>query len=279
MAAMNQMVTQMSSVSLQMTNMQSTMNSLKEDVNKRQDKCEVQVEKHEKQLKAIFKNDTRRNLVIFGWEEIAKGTNKQIREHVYNLLTEKLRIPGVRPYDVEFVRTAGQKKNVVVTTLYSAELVRQAVMNSSKLKGTSIYLSFDSSPEERAQKKRLLQHKKTLSEKGKICKIKYNTLVVDSCSYTLDQLDSGISDSNCSPKKSKDKKSGNRKKTSGKGKRQLSMFPEETEKKKKTKQDSQALNEEVTFSTDSDEFEDMEDVQDTSSAKNEELPPKGEGQI
>jgi hypothetical protein len=49
-----------------------------------------------------------------------------------------LQISGVRIYDIEFIRVTGRDNNIIVVTLYSAELVRQAIFNARKLKGKNI---------------------------------------------------------------------------------------------------------------------------------------------
>ncbi|KAI5699566.1 hypothetical protein M8J75_005146 [Diaphorina citri] len=66
-----------------------------------------------------------------------------------------------------------------------------AVANRHKLVGTKIYIKYDSSPEERKVRKELLVHKTALTELGKTCKLKKNTLIVDSVPFTLQQLKAG----------------------------------------------------------------------------------------
>lgn len=247
---MNGLVQQISSLSTQMTTMQTSVSSLREHITARQDRQETQIKSHTKQLKTIFNKDTKRNLVIFGWGETAKLSFKLIKERVYELFTSDLQIPGVRIYDIEFIRVTGRDNNIIVVTLYSAELVRQAILNARKLKGKNIYLNYDSSPEERAVKKKLIQHKKILTEQGKACQVRRNVLIVDSVSYTLDQLDSGSSKTQNSKV---DKKKND-------GKRPLSLSPEEADKNKKTKQGSPYKSDMDVYVTD-DEFDDADNTE------------------
>lgn len=251
-AAVNNMAAEMSHLSSDISEVKSTVTSLKQDINQRQEVFESKVINHEVQLKSIFRRDTKRNLVIFGWPDIDKTPNKNIREKVHDLLANKLQIQEVRTFDIENVRAVGKKKNLVIATLYSAELVRQAILNASKLKGSNVFLSYDSSPEERAMKKKLIQHKKILTEKGNLCKVQSKTLIVNSVAYTLEQLDNGALNQGAFTQDVEMNDSSKRQ-----SKRQLSVSPEEVDKIKKTKQGSPMLqSNNISFNTDSEEFDD-----------------------
>lgn len=255
----------------QLDTINTSVTSLREDVNRRQVAVETKVQKHDVQLKSIFKRDRNRNLVIFGWIGIEKTSIKEMREKVYNLLANNLQIQGCRSFDIEYVRAVGRNKKIVIATLCSAELVRQAIMNASKLKGSNVFLSYDSSPEERALKKRLINHKKNLTGKGKLCKVKNKTLIVNSVPYTLEQLDSGILDQGVNTLDVRmDEQSARQ------AKRQLSVSPEE-EKNKKAKPCSPMLQDSNTsFHTDPEEFE--ETMSSGDEQKNGEAVPRQAGQ-
>lgn len=254
----------------EMSKLNQVMAQMKTDITNSID-CKIQgkVEEATQKIKNnIFKRDSRKNLVIFGWAEMDKTSITDIRVKVLELLQIHLHIVGVRTFDIEYVRVAGKKKNVVIATLVTAELVRQAILKAENLKGSSIYISYDSSPEERQLKKNLLQHKKTLSAEGKMCKIKKQTLIVDSVAYTLQQLDSGMTTPS-----NHNKPNINLGMT---GKRLLSVSPDESNINKKTKQGSlTSPSNDPVYQTDSEEFENTMPLD---NEKNEEAPTSEGGQ-
>lgn len=277
--AINGLATQISQLSNQVSTVQSTMVSLKEDINKRQTVSENNIATNTRQLKAIFKRETRKNLVIIGWSEVVGLQPYEIRLKVMELLTQKLAIPGVRSFDIDFVRVTGNSNNIIIATLCTAELVRQAIRNGSKLKGTNIFLQYDASPEERNLKKKLLTYKRNLSAKGKVCKLTRNNkaLIVDSIEQTLEELEGNTSDIDMTVIETNE--TNNRKKF---GKRQISPITSETKKKTKrvlaghkTPRKSSVLKTSTpsksdSYHTDSDEFESESSLQ---GSKNGERPP------
>lgn len=143
---------------------------------------------HEKKLVQSFKRDIKSNLVVYNMEELAGEPVRIIREKVLDLLTNKLAITGVRPYDIHDIRMVGPKKNVLIVSLCSPHLVRIAMSQSIKLKGTKIAIDFDLSPEDRAEKRKLLAYRNELKDKGTDCKLRNKTLIINNVAYTLDQL-------------------------------------------------------------------------------------------
>uniref|UniRef100_A0A8D8MFM6 Uncharacterized protein n=1 Tax=Cacopsylla melanoneura TaxID=428564 RepID=A0A8D8MFM6_9HEMI len=158
-------------------------------VAKRNEEIEQKLKSHEQRLDKQYKEDIRRNIIIYGWSEVQNDENHVVRHKLVELLTDKLQIQGVRSFDIHSIRIVGEKKNVVRATLCSPHLVQLAIRNSAKLAGSKIFLDFDLSPEERAVKKELLSFKRTLSAQGKQCKLKNkNLLMVDNQPFTVEQL-------------------------------------------------------------------------------------------
>lgn len=236
MVAINSVAKQVSS---QLAEIQSTISFLKDDVEKRQNSCEKNIVSHSKQLKTIFKRETRKNLVIIGWEEVTKCTIQIMRDKIFELLVNKLEIRDVRRFDIYNVRVVGRNKNVIIAGLCSPELVRMAVTSGSKLAGTKIFLKYDTSPEEREQRKKLLEYKRTLSGLGKECKLRNKVLIVDSIPHTLAQLEND----------------GESKNSTSNPKRPLSVSPYTPENKKKTKKRTPTSDNEREYLTDEEEFE------------------------
>ncbi|KAI5699946.1 hypothetical protein M8J75_011583 [Diaphorina citri] len=146
---------------------------------------------HSKQLKAIYRKDIKKNLVIHGWRDLTSCSIQNMRQEVLKLLTEKLEITDVRIFDIHNIQLVGPRKNIIIASLCPPELVRMAITNSKKLVGTNIYVRFDLSPEDRKIRKQLLEHKKALTAIGKTCKMRNNALLVDSVLFTLQQLQNG----------------------------------------------------------------------------------------
>uniref|UniRef100_A0A8D9EVN6 Uncharacterized protein n=1 Tax=Cacopsylla melanoneura TaxID=428564 RepID=A0A8D9EVN6_9HEMI len=158
-------------------------------VAKRNEEIEQKLKSHEQRLDKQYKEDIRRNIIIYGWSEVQNDENHVVRHKLVELLTDKLQIQGVRSFDIHGIRIVGEKKNVVRATLCSPHLVQLAIRNSAKLAGSKIFLDFDLSPEERAVKKELLSFKRTLSAQGKQCKLKSKTLLmVNNQPFTVEQL-------------------------------------------------------------------------------------------
>lgn len=143
---------------------------------------------HDQKLNRAYKRDIKKNLVIYGLEEALGKPMWTVREKVLDLLTNKLLIKDIRVFDIHDIRTAGAKKNVLIATLCSPQLVQMAISSSMKLKGTKIAVDFDLSAEERAQKKQLLAFQRDFRSRGRECKMRKNTLVVGSETFTLQQL-------------------------------------------------------------------------------------------
>ncbi|KAL1448558.1 hypothetical protein WDU94_015642, partial [Cyamophila willieti] len=167
-------------VSSQVTELRKKFDENEVRVAKKNEEIEHKLNSHEQKLDRQYKQDIKKNIIIYGWSEVQNEQNYVIRQKLLDLLTDNLQIQGVRSFDIHGVRIVGEKKNVVRATLCSPELVQLAIRNSAKLAGTKIFLDFDLSPEERAVKKELLSYKKVLSAQGKQCKLKNkSTLMVD----------------------------------------------------------------------------------------------------
>ncbi|KAL3277772.1 hypothetical protein HHI36_013113 [Cryptolaemus montrouzieri] len=65
----------------------------------------------------------------------------------------------------------------------------QILKGANKLKGTSIFLSPDLSPEERAQHKMLVNHMNEAKNRGKQAKIQGRTLIIEGQTITIQQLE------------------------------------------------------------------------------------------
>ncbi|KAL3281136.1 hypothetical protein HHI36_004358 [Cryptolaemus montrouzieri] len=82
----------------------------------------------------------------------------------------------------------GAKKPVIVE-LISYRKKCQILKGANKLKGTSIFLSPDLSPEERAQHKMLVNHMNEARNRGKQAKIQGRTLIIEGQTITIQQLE------------------------------------------------------------------------------------------
>ncbi|KAL3278156.1 hypothetical protein HHI36_013499 [Cryptolaemus montrouzieri] len=65
----------------------------------------------------------------------------------------------------------------------------QILKGANKLKGTSIFLSPDLSPEERAQHKMLVNHMNEARNRGKQAKLQGRTLIIEGQTITIQQLE------------------------------------------------------------------------------------------
>lgn len=176
------------SLTSQITDTQNKITESQEKQEVRNKDVQNHLKVHDRKFDQMYKRDTKRNLVIFGLDEALGKTMQIMREKVLDLLTNKLMIKDVRVFDIHDIRVVGGKKNLLVVTLCSPHLVRMALSNSMKLKGSKISVDFDLSPEERAEKKQLLAFKKEFKGQGKDCKLRKNTLIIGNETFTLQQL-------------------------------------------------------------------------------------------
>lgn len=146
---------------------------------------------HDKKFDNAYKRDIKKNIVVYGWDELKNKPRYIMREKFLELLHGRLELQEVRNFDIHDIRTVGANKNVVVVSVCSAYLAHLIISKGFKLSGSKIYLAHDLSPEERKAKKKLLEHKKEFKNAGKTCELKNNALVVDGQTYTLEQLESG----------------------------------------------------------------------------------------
>lgn len=177
-----------STLSNQMSELNKTMTEGQQKLEEKNSQLQIHLQSHDRKFDIAYKRDTKKNLVIYGWSAVLSKPIHIIREMCLELLVNKLNLEGVRLYDIHEIKVNGIKKNVVIVTLCSPCLVRLAISNAHRLKGSKIFLVYDMPPEERAVKKELLAYMRNLKSKGKDCKIKKNLLVIGDQSLTLNQV-------------------------------------------------------------------------------------------
>lgn len=178
-------------IGAQLSDIKQTIEVDREKANEKILTIENRLESHDSKLLNYYKRDVKRNIVIFGWDEMLKNPLHIIRGKLLELIVERLEVKDVRMFDIHGIKITGPKKNVLVVTLCSPYLTRIIISNGKKLAGTKIFIDYDLSPEERANKKKLLNHKKAFSDGGIEAKLKNNTLIVGDKTYTLEQLEAG----------------------------------------------------------------------------------------
>lgn len=145
---------------------------------------------HDMKFDNAYKREVRKNIVVYGWEEVKNQPRYILRGKFLELLHGRLRLQEVRGFDIHDVRIVGPKKNIVVVTVCSAYLAHLIISKGFQLAGSKIFLEHDLSREERNVKKKLLEHKKQFKDIAQTCKITQNSaLVVNGQTYTLEQLE------------------------------------------------------------------------------------------
>lgn len=176
-------------VSSQLGEMRQSMSEGQETARKKNEQIENHLKVHDQKFDRYYKIDIKRNIVIYGWTEMQNQPLFVIRQKLLELLKDKLEIKDVRSFDIHALNKRGDKKNVIIATLCSPELVQQAVRNSAKLAGTKIFIDYDLAPAERKNKRELLMYKKNLAARDKECRLKgRNILMVDDEAFSLQQL-------------------------------------------------------------------------------------------
>ncbi|KAL3288763.1 hypothetical protein HHI36_003198 [Cryptolaemus montrouzieri] len=90
---------------------------------------------------------------------------------------------------IDIARNSLQGKKPVIVELISYRKKCQILKGANKLKGTSIFLSPDLSPEERAQHKMLVNHMNEARNRGGQAKIQGRTLIIEGQTITIQQLE------------------------------------------------------------------------------------------
>lgn len=148
------------------------------------------VQKQNKLLDSVVRAN---NLIFYGVkvegnESAPLALEKKIVDICENVLKVSLAVS-----DLNKVFRIGKNKTIgPVLVSFVSNLKRFEVLKNSKnLQKSGISVSKDLSPEEREQRKVLVELCKDLKQKNRICNINRNGLVVDGKFYTVEQLQSG----------------------------------------------------------------------------------------
>ncbi|KAI5742899.1 hypothetical protein M8J77_012404 [Diaphorina citri] len=137
----------------------------------------------ESKMKHMDRDGRKRNIIIYGVVEKDNESFRDLQNIVTWILNEKLE-SDIRREEIDDYfrlgrRTNGQKPRPIIIKLLSYWRKREIMSNSSKLKGTNLFIANDLSFEDGEEMKKLRKEMKELRNQGHQVTIKGNKLIVD----------------------------------------------------------------------------------------------------
>ena len=144
----------------------------------------------EKQKQVIDSMNRLNNIVFYGMPEPQKEDRKSLEEAVLKICTENVKVP-LNASDLNWVRRLGKtghKARPVLVALVSNSKKWDLLQNSSKLKGTNIFIANDLDDESRERRVFMNKVRKLVREGGKDCKWRKGGLLIDGQYLDFDGL-------------------------------------------------------------------------------------------
>ncbi|KAL3282335.1 hypothetical protein HHI36_005522 [Cryptolaemus montrouzieri] len=138
-----------------------------------------------KELNFIDKKQKKNKLVVHGLDPEVGNIEEKVIDIARNSLQVELNSSDIN----DIYKVGKGAKKPVIVELISYRKKCQILKGANKLKGTSIFLSPDLSPEERAQHKMLVNHMNEARNRGKQAKIQGKTLIIEGQTITIQQLE------------------------------------------------------------------------------------------
>ncbi|XP_065331368.1 uncharacterized protein LOC135933887 [Cloeon dipterum] len=141
----------------------------------------------EKRLAILEKDRRKKNMVVFGLSSTAP-----IEDAVNEVLFKKLQLEERPSRDIvesqfRIGDPKGEKRPIIIRFRSEADKDR-AMRNAGKLKGTSIVVSDDLTPEERCARRKLVEARNQANKIGLLAKLQRNFLVVEGEKLTSDDV-------------------------------------------------------------------------------------------
>lgn len=139
---------------------------------------------HSKSITYLHNDSRRKNLVFFGLQEKPSETLPQLIESILALINNKMNVHNLAFQEIDFCKRIGTFSTSTTSTrpvllkLVSQLRKSQILQNAKLLKGLSIRVQPDYSPEMREHRKQLVVEMQELRRAGKHAVIKQNKVLV-----------------------------------------------------------------------------------------------------
>lgn len=152
----------------------------------------------EKRMEEIEREIRKRRIIIHGIKEQDEEKDIQVKEKVRTVLRD-MEIKIVMEEEITEIRRIGNqqigKVRPILLELRNWSKKMEILKATKKLQGTKIYMEEDYSKEIQGQRKELIKHRNTIRAKGHHAIIRYNRLIINGDTYTLEQLNAEENDS------------------------------------------------------------------------------------
>lgn len=160
-------------------------------LNENSNQLQAKVEKHDADIKQIKREERKKNLVIYGFEETEKSY-RELENNITSFLNTKMNLE-LNVNDIDFVRRLGKAMNnktrpILLTLIYYKKKI-EILSNKKCLSNTNVAITEDFPPEVLEIRKHLIPIMQELRREGKHAYIKYDTLIVNGEPYQVGNVD------------------------------------------------------------------------------------------